>query len=192
MSNHVLNVDEINGSHSLLTYAVYFEQSWIQCKNLLIRRLEKFYSSSQFDFSSGLYSGEGALVRLSRIIRCVCKDYIVHCWETGLIIFSVEESVNIICFFNLSMGKVFNLLDARQNCTHFGFHKILSLHGFKLSCFCRFLNSLIEHSYLFININQTWYLLPPVKIVRRDADYHLLILLLRLFSYCAYSDVCHF
>lgn len=32
-------------------------------------RLEKFYSSSQFDFSSGLYSGEGALVRLWRIIR---------------------------------------------------------------------------------------------------------------------------
>jgi len=32
-------------------------------------RLEKFYSSSQFDFSSGLYSGEGALVRLSRIVR---------------------------------------------------------------------------------------------------------------------------
>ena len=32
-------------------------------------RMEKFYSSSQFDFSSGLYSGEGALVRLWRIIR---------------------------------------------------------------------------------------------------------------------------
>lgn len=32
-------------------------------------RLEKFYSSSQFDFSSGQYSGEAALVRLWRIIR---------------------------------------------------------------------------------------------------------------------------
>ena len=30
-------------------------------------RLEKFYSSSQFDFSSGQYSGEGVLVRLFRI-----------------------------------------------------------------------------------------------------------------------------
>ena len=32
-------------------------------------RMEKFYSSSQFDFSSGLYSGDGVLVRLLRIIR---------------------------------------------------------------------------------------------------------------------------
>ena len=32
-------------------------------------RLEKFYSSSQFDFSSGQYSGEGVLVRLCRISR---------------------------------------------------------------------------------------------------------------------------
>ena len=32
-------------------------------------RMEKFYSSSQFDFSSGLYSGDGVLVRLWRIIR---------------------------------------------------------------------------------------------------------------------------
>ena len=29
-------------------------------------RLEKFYRSSQYDFSRGQYSGEGALVRLSR------------------------------------------------------------------------------------------------------------------------------
>ena len=32
-------------------------------------RLEKFYSSSEFDFSSGQYSGEGMGVRLYRIGR---------------------------------------------------------------------------------------------------------------------------
>merc|ERR1719410_3011867 len=32
-------------------------------------RLEKFYASSQFDFSTGQYSGEGAFGRLCRIIR---------------------------------------------------------------------------------------------------------------------------
>ena len=31
--------------------------------------LEKFYSSSQFDFSNGQYSGEGVMVRLYRIGR---------------------------------------------------------------------------------------------------------------------------
>jgi len=35
-------------------------------------RLEKFYSSSQIDFSYELYSGEGVLVMLGRILRKIC------------------------------------------------------------------------------------------------------------------------
>ena len=34
-----------------------------------ISRLEKFYQSSQYDFSSGRYSGESAGVRLWRLVR---------------------------------------------------------------------------------------------------------------------------
>jgi len=36
-------------------------------------RLEKFYQSSQFDFNSGMYSGESAAIRVGRLIR--------QCWQ---------------------------------------------------------------------------------------------------------------
>ena len=38
-------------------------------------RLEKFYSSSQIDFSSELYSGEGVLVMLDRILRKIWNHW---------------------------------------------------------------------------------------------------------------------
>ena len=41
----------------------------ISLSNDVTLSLEKFYSSSQFDFSNGQYSGEGVMVRLYRIGR---------------------------------------------------------------------------------------------------------------------------